>query len=106
MRRPLIYQFYEPGSIPGVPGSFPAGSRVTVDPETWAVLEVTPGFIGEYAPVEQPPPSLRGQESSPAPPPGPEPSMADPSETPPPPSLVSSDVQSVKRIPRSNGQEE
>lgn len=36
------YMFSVPGFIPGVPGVFPAGSRVTIDEETKKVLSVWP----------------------------------------------------------------
>lgn len=36
------YMFSVPGFIPGVPGVFPAGSRVTIDEETKEVLSVWP----------------------------------------------------------------
>lgn len=42
-----VYRFHEQGVIPGIVGSFPAGSTVTIDLDTMTVLEIIPGFIGE-----------------------------------------------------------
>ena len=35
------YQFHVPGFIPGVPGNWPAGSKVTINEETKEVLGVS-----------------------------------------------------------------
>lgn len=36
------YQFHVAGFIPGVPGTWPAGSRITIDEDTKEVLSVWP----------------------------------------------------------------
>lgn len=37
-----VYDFHELGSIPGVPGQFPAGMRVLLDTDTGTITDVQP----------------------------------------------------------------